>query len=168
MLPCTLLALAVHVERGLLCAIVEPILQHCHLCVAQEVLLLGQLSLGVENLQVEVAVAQSQYHVALVHARAFLYDFLSHDAAFLWRDLHDLYRQHLTVETHVVVELAASDIADGHVAPVYCHRACRASEDEPGNQSQRGHSCHGIPDVAARKFLFLNWFVHNILFLPLF
>ena len=92
-----LLALAVHVERGLFGAVVEAVLQHRHLCVAQEVLLLCKFCLGIENLQIEVAVAEAQNHVAFVYACAFFHDLFPHDATFLGRDLHYLYWHHLPV-----------------------------------------------------------------------
>ena len=51
------LAVAVGVERSLLGAVVESVLLHRHLRVAQQVLLLGEFSLSIQNLKVEVAVA---------------------------------------------------------------------------------------------------------------
>ena len=156
-----LLALHVHVERGLLGAVVEAVLQHGHLRVAQQVLLLGKLSLGVENLQVEVAVAQAQYDVALVYARALLNNLLAHHSALLGRYLHHLYGHHLTVEAHVVVELAARDAAHGDVMAVYGRRADRRAEGEPHEQHRQHNATAYIPGVAAKKTLFCYLSVHS-------
>ena len=147
----TALAVAVGVERSLLGAIIEAVLLHSHLRVAQQVLLLGEFSLSVENLQVEVAVAESEYHVSLSDACALLHNLLAHYAALLGRNLHHLDRQHLSVETHIVVELATSDVADGDVGDVYGHRAGGCAEHYPHEERSECGSRSDIPCVAAEE-----------------
>ena len=145
------LAVAVGVERSLLGTVVESVLLHRHLRVAQQVLLLGEFGLSIQNLQVEIAVAESEYHVALSDACTLLHNLLAHYAALLGRDLHHLDRQHLSVETHIVVELAASDVADGDVCGVYGHRTGGCAEHYPHEERSECGSRSDIPCVAAEE-----------------
>ena len=131
--------------------VVEPVLLHGHLRVAQKVLLLGKFSLGIKNLKVEIAVAQSQDDVALFYARAFLHNLFSHDASLFGRDLHHLNRYYLSVKPYIIVELATSNVANGHVCAIDSHGACRTAEDEPRKQGSYGYSPRTNIDVAARE-----------------
>ena len=131
--------------------VIESVLLHGHLRVAQEVLLLGKFSLGIKNLKVEIAVAQSQDDVALLHACAFLHNLFSHDASLFGRDLHHLNRHYLSVKPHIVVELTTSNVANGHVGAIDSHGACRTAEDKPRKQGSYGNSPRTNIDVAARK-----------------
>ena len=147
----TQLAIAVHVERGFLRAVVEPVLLHGHLRVAQQILLFGKFSLSIKNLQVQIAVAQSQYHVAFLHASAFLNNLFSHDASLFRRYLHHLDGHHLSVKTHIVVKLATCDIAHRNVSSLYGHRARRAAEDYPCEQRHHCHRRRDIQSVTANE-----------------
>ena len=83
MAQCPFLGLYVH---GILCglgAVVELVLLHRQLRVAQHVLLLGELALSIEDFEVEVGVAQLDDDVALVHLRT-LVDNLLYDHAALF------------------------------------------------------------------------------------
>ena len=131
--------------------VVEPVLLHGHLRVAQKVLLLGKFCLGIKNLKVEIAVAQSQDDVALLHARAFLHNLFSYYTTLLRRYLHHLNRHYLSVEPHIIVELATSNVANGHVGSIDSHGACRTAEDKPRKQGSYGYSPRTNIDVAARE-----------------
>ena len=96
---------------------------HRHLGIPQQILLLCQLCLSVQDLQVEAGVAQADDDIALMHHRAFLYNLLHHDAAFLWRDLYYLDGQHLSVGPDIVLKLCLTYLADGQL--VLAHSECR-------------------------------------------
>ena len=133
------------------CTIVQSVLLHSHLCVAQKVLFLGKFSLSIENLQVEVAIAQSQYHITLFYTGALLHHFLSYYAAFLRRDLHHLDRHHLSVKPYIIVKLATCHVANRNIVAVDSHSARCTSKYYPYKQCHNSYSRSYVPDVAARE-----------------
>ena len=99
-----LFAYHLKVELRLFGPVVQPVLLHAYLCVSQYVLLFSKLGFGIQNLQVEVAVAQTDYHIAFFHFRAFfLYNF-SYDTSLFGAYLDCSDRHHAAIDSHIVVE----------------------------------------------------------------
>ena len=127
----TLLALGVHVELSLLRLVVQAVLLHGYLGIAQQVLLLCQLCFSIQNLQVKVAVAKANYHIAFLDVGTFLDHLLHHDAALLGRNLHNLDGKHLTIGAHIVLELGMLHIADGQFVFTDSERRCVVAKHKP-------------------------------------
>ena len=156
------LAHYVHFERCQFRFIVEPVLLHGHLCVAQEVLFLGQLCLGVEYLQVEVTVAESHDNIPFADSLTFLGYLLANNAAFLRRYLHDLDRHHCSIEPHVIFELAFHHSADGDVSRLYHQCASAASYSQPQQAGYYNDSADQVRKVLFLQASFLfNYSIHK-------
>ena len=108
----------------------EFLLLHTDEGVAEDVFFLGQLGFGVEDLQVEVFVAQYKYNVASLDFSAFLGDYLLDDAAFGGAQLHRCHRHHGAADADVVVEVGAEDLADGEGVAADALRAAVWPHDE--------------------------------------
>ena len=70
-------------KRQFLVAIVQAVLLHRNLGVAKHVLLFGKFALGIQNLQVEIRIAQFHDHITLVYVGTFIHHFLQNNTAFL-------------------------------------------------------------------------------------
>ena len=108
-------AVALHVQREgeLVLLHGKLLLLHLYHCVAQDVLLLGEFSFGVEDFQVELVVAQDEYGLTRPDRGTFLHDDPVHHAALLGAELDGGHRLHLAAHAYVVVELPALDRAHG-------------------------------------------------------
>ena len=100
---------------GLLRLVVQTVLLHGYLRVSQQVLLLSQFCFGIQNLKVEVRIAQTNDDIAFMYHRSFLNHLFHDDATFLGRNLYHLDRQYLSVGTHIVLELRLAHIAEGQL-----------------------------------------------------
>ena len=127
--------------------VAQAVLLHRHLRVAEQVLLLGQLCLGVEDLQLKVRVAQADNHVAAAHLGAFFHDELLHDAALLGAELHDGDGLHLSVDAHEIVELVALHFADAEAARVYSQRRGVVAEDDPQHEDEQRRAARDVRQV---------------------
>ena len=107
------LAAHLHLQLQFLLLEAQLLLFHLDHRVAEDVLLLGEVGLSVENLHVETLVAEDQDDVALADVRALLRDDCLHHAALQRAELHSGHRYHAPADADVVVELAASHLADG-------------------------------------------------------
>ena len=149
------LAACIYVELHLFGLIVQLVLLHGHLGVAQEVLFLRQFRFGVQYLQVEVRVAQAQDDVAFLHMRAFLHYLFLHDASFFGAELHDGNGLHLSVQADIVVEFAVSDIGDVQRIAVDAQGGGMVAEDNPHQQNQDNGSPGNVRDVFLLDAFFL-------------
>ena len=122
MVQCPFLGLHIHSKLGGLSTVVELVLLHRQLRVAQHVLLLGEFALGVEDFEVEVGVAQLDDDIALVHLRTLVDNLLYDHTTLFGRDLHHLDGHHITVKADVVVELRVGDGGDTQTARVDLQR----------------------------------------------
>ena len=130
-------AFHLHCQLQTLLLQTEFLLLHRDESVAQKVLFLSEFGFGVEDLQVEVVVAEYQYAVACLDMRTLFHDDLLHDTAFEWRELDSGHGLHLSIETNVVVELAFCDSGDGQSFGVDTHSAIAATSKE--NNEQYSH-----------------------------
>ncbi len=99
-------------EGEFLVAVVELVLLHGNLRIAEHVLLFGEFALGIQYLQVEVGVAEFHDDVALVDVGTLVHHLLQDDAPFLRTDLHHGDRCHLSVYRHIVVKLRPLHLSD--------------------------------------------------------
>ena len=111
-LKCATLALHLHIELHLLLTQRKTILLHLDKGVAQDVLLLGKIGFGVENLHREVIVGEFDNHIALFDHRTLLGNDALHQSCLHWRNLHRGDWLHRTRQTHIVVELGLLDGRD--------------------------------------------------------
>lgn len=118
MLIGTVLGFDIHRILCCLVAVVELVLLQRQLGVAKHILLLSKLALGIEDLQVEVGVAQPHDDVALMDVCAFIYHFLQHDTTLFGRDLHNLDRHHIAIHGDVIIKLSVSDITNTQASRV--------------------------------------------------
>ena len=126
-----------HVELRLLELVVELVLLHRHLRVAEEVLLLGQLRLGVEYLQIEARVGEAE--VALLGA-----------------ELDDRNRLYLAVDPHEVVELVFSDVANAQSAGIDLECRGVIAKNDPSDKDDEQRATGDVGDMLLLKsFLFL-------------
>ena len=138
----TTLAFHVHTQRCSLGLVVQFVLLHRHLGVAQQVLLLGELGFGIQDLQVEVRIRETYDDITLFDRRTFLGHLLHDDAAFFGRNLHHLDRHYRTVQSHIVLELGIRHLADGQAIRLNPHRGAMVAENHPTNQCyQQDTSC---------------------------
>ena len=142
----------------------EFLLLHRNQGVAQDVLLLCKLGLGVEDLEVEVVVAQPDYHVAGLNLCAFLsYDFLDY-AAFLRADLDGGHRLDLTADADVVIELSLTHFADCQCVGIDAEGRRVVPEKEPEDECE--NDCAEpvregfFGEGRSPAFLFFNYLVH--------
>ena len=151
-------------ELQLLVAVVQTVLLHGNLRVAQHVLLLRQLAFGIQNLQVQVGVAQANQHVALLYRGAFLHHTFLHDTAFLGADLYHLYGCHMAVQRNVVVELALDDGTDAERLALHLQHGGVAARGKPCQQAQEHCASHRPRPVLGgdEEFLFFNLSVHML------
>ena len=106
----------------LLRLVVQTVLLHRHLGIAQQVLLLSEFGFGIQDLKVEVAIRKADYHIALLDVGAFLNHLFHHDATFFWRNLNNLNGHHLSVGAHIVLKLSTLHVADGQLVLVHFER----------------------------------------------
>ena len=92
-------------KRQFLVAIVQAVLLHRNLGVAKHILLFGKFAFGIQNLQVEIRIAQFHDYIALVHVGTFIHHFLQNNTTFLGTDLHHGDRNHLSIHRNIIVEL---------------------------------------------------------------
>ena len=92
-------------KRQFLVAIVQTVLLHRNLGVAKHVLLFGKFAFGIQNLQVEIRIAQFHDHITLVYVGAFIHHFLQNNTTFFGTDLHHGDWNHLTIHRNIIVEL---------------------------------------------------------------
>lgn len=110
------------------------LLFHGNESVAEDVLLLGKLGLGIQDLQVEIVIAQAQYLVTGPYVRPFLNDDFLHYPAFLRTDLHGGHRLHLSADTNIVIELTTGHFIDCQGVAVHPESRGTVPEDEPENE----------------------------------
>ena len=127
----TFFASHIHTERSSFGFVVQLVLLHGYLCVAEQVLLFRQFSFGIENLQVEIAIGKTHNHVTFLHALSFLCHLLHHDATLLGRNLHHLDRHYCSAQSHIVLELAFCHRADGELLGIHLHRTGMVAKDCP-------------------------------------
>ena len=70
-------------KRQFLVAIVQAVLLHRNLGVAKHILLFGKFTFGIQNLQIEIRIAQFHDHITLVYVGTFIHHFLQNNTAFL-------------------------------------------------------------------------------------
>ena len=128
--------LHLHLQLQFLLLDAQLLLLHLNHGVAQDVLLLGEVGLGVEDLHVEVLVAEDEDDIAGIDAAAFLGHDLLHHAAFQGTDLDGRHGRHLSADADVVVELALGDGAHGDVVRVDAEFLGIVPEDEPEDEGQ--------------------------------
>ena len=145
-----------HVELRFLELVVELVLLHRHLRVAEEVLLLGQLRLGVEYLQIEARVGEADDDIAFLHLRALLDDPLTDDTALLGAELDDRNRLYLAVDPHEVVELVFSDVANAQSAGIDLECRGVIAKNDPSDKDDEQRATGDVGDMLLLKsFLFL-------------
>ena len=98
---------------------------------AQQVLFLSQFCFGIQNLQVEVAVAQTDDDIALLDVRTLFDYLLHHDAAFLGRNLHHLDGHYLSVGAHIVLELSLRYLAYCQIVGIDFQRRGVIAKNQP-------------------------------------
>ena len=158
-----LAALQVLLQLQLLHLVVQLVLLHRHLRVAQQVLLLRQFGLGIQDLQVQVAVRQADQHVASPHLRPFLHDLLGHDAAFLGRHLHHGDGGHLPLDAHEVIEPGLPDFRDVQRPAVHLQHAAVRAEENPAYQGGQQRAARQPRHVLAPEtFLGFQLYIHNL------
>lgn len=157
-----LLGLLVHSELGGLGAVAQLVLLHGELCVAQHVLLLGQLTLSVEDFEIEIGVAQPNNNVAFVHLSTLINDFLHDDASLFGRDLYHLNGHHVAVEAHVVIKLLVLNRSDAQSAVVHLERRSEVAHSQPyESHSQHHASSHPWPVLTWNAvFLLFDLYIH--------
>ena len=160
-------ALGHHVlrEGEFLVAVVELVLLHGYLRVAQHVLLLGKLALGIENLQVEVGVAELHDDITLADVRSFIHHLFQYDASFLRTDLHHGDGSHLSIHRHIVIKLRPLHLSDTQSLPVYPEGGREIAHAEPYEQGdEHCPSCYPCPVLAGHKILLLFYlYVHSLI-----
>ena len=104
--------LHIHFQLQGLVAVVQPILLHRDLGVAQHILFLGQFALGIQYFEVEIAVAQFHDDVALVYVSTLIDHLFEHYATLLGRNLHHLNGHHPAIHVHIVVKFGLFHFAD--------------------------------------------------------
>ena len=139
--------LGVDVQLHFFGLVVQPVLLHGHLRVAQQVLFLGQLRLGVQYLQVEVGVGQPQDDVSFLHLRAFFHHLLPHDAAFFGAELYDGDGLHLSVDADVVIELAVAHLGNVEGLSVHFQGGGMVAEQHPCQQGQQQCAARDVGQV---------------------
>ena len=136
--------------------VVELVLLHRHLRVAKEVLLLGQLRLGVEDLQVEARIGEADDDIAFLYLRALLDDPLTDDTALLGAELDDRNRLYLAVDPHEVVELVFSDVANAQSAGIDLECRGVIAKNDPSDKDDEQRATGDVGDMLLLKsFLFL-------------
>ena len=135
---------------------------HSYLRVAKEVLLLCQLCFGIENLQVEVAVGETDDDIAFLYFLTFLCHLLHHDATLFGRDMHHLDRDDRPVQSDIVLELALRNIADGDILCINLQGALVIAEYNPQQNYQHECSSCYVRDVLLLQPSFLFYYsVHS-------
>ena len=142
--------------------VAEAILLHGHLGVAQQVLLLGQFCLGVENLQVEIRVAQPDDDLPLLDHGSLFGHALRDDAALLRRELNHLNGNHLPGQAHIVFEFRLQDLADGEIVRADTHGGTVVAEDYPDKDEEDEKAPGNVRQMLAlQAFLLFDEFIHN-------
>ena len=158
-----LAALQVLLQLQLLHLVVQLVLLHRHLRVPQQVLLFRQLGLGIQNLQVQMAVRQTDQHISGPDLCPFLHDFLGHDAPFLGRYLYHGDGGHLPFDAHEVIEPGLPDFRDVQRPAVHLQHAAVRAEENPAYQGGQQHAAHQPRHVLAPEaFLGFQLYIHNL------
>ena len=142
---------------------VQLLLLHLDLGVAEDVLLLGQLGLGVQDLQVQVVVIEDEDGVPRLHRRAFLDE---DHAAFLRAQLDGRHRLHAAADADIVVELPSHSASDGQCILVHAQRLVVRPCDQIHDKRQQQRSQPPRQGLlrerdATSGFLFDN-LIHNL------
>ena len=158
----------------LLVGVRQFVLLHGNLCVAQDILLLGQFTLSVEDLQVEVGVGQAHYHLSCLHMRTFLHHLFLYDATFLAAYLHSADGSHLAIHRHIVIEPVALDLADVQSLALHSQRSRKVGQSQCYQHAhEHDAACYPSPILARDEvMLLLNLYVHicisflNVVLIP--
>ena len=89
------------------------LLLHLYHCVAQNILLFGKFRFGIEDLEVEIVVAEPQYGIPFADAAAFLPDYLFDYPAFERAYLDGDHRLDLAADADIVIEFPLYHIGCG-------------------------------------------------------
>ena len=131
---CPLLSLHFGLELKDVQAQVHLLLLHLYHRVSERILLLCQIRLRVEDLKVEVVVAQPDDNISGFNRRSFLDDYFLDDTGLARAELYGRHRLYLTAEADVVVEFAGCHIADRQSLFIDPERARIVTEDQPENE----------------------------------
>ena len=157
-------ALHVHLQLQFLLFDAQLLLFHLNHGVAQDVLLLGEVGLGGEDLHVEVLVAQDKNYISGLDAAAFLGDNLLHHAAFQGADLDGRHGRDLSADADVVVELARGDGAHGDVVRIDAEFLRVVPEDEPEDEDEEQRPAPKrqglLGERAANAFFLFDFTIH--------
>ena len=151
-------------KRQFLVAIVQAVLLHRNLGVAKHVLLFGKFTFGIQNLQVEIRIAQFHDYIALVYVGAFIHHFLQNDTAFLRTDLHHGDRNHLSIHRNIIVELRLLYGSDAQSLPVHLQGGREIAQSQPNEDcDQNRSSANPCPILARHEIFFLFYlYIHNL------
>ena len=149
----TLFAARINVELYFLGFVVQLVLLHGDLCIAEQVLLFSQFRLRIQNLQIQVGVTETKNHVAFLHVSSFFHHLFLHDTSLFGTKLYHGNRLHLPVHTDIVIELSISHV--GNVQRFTVDFQCRSmiAENNPAQQQKNNGSSPNI-----RKMFLLDSF----------
>ena len=151
-------------KRQFLVAIVQAVLLHRNLGIAKHVLLFGKFALGIQNLQIEIRIAQFHDYIALVYVGTFIHHFLQNDTAFLGTDLYHGDRNHLSIHRNIIVELRLLYGSDAQSLPVHLQGGREIAQSQPNEDcDQNRSSANPCPILARHEIFFLFYlYIHNL------